>query len=391
MENEKRLLACCRAALGAETEEIPSLASLDGAAWDALYRLAKHHDLCHLVAEAVRRLSLDPPAEIAAKLEKQSMIALYRTEQVSYELASLTAALTEARVPHLPLKGSVLRTYYPAPELRLSCDIDLLVRPEDLARARRVLTEVLGYTDEGDGSHDVQTYAPSGLHVELHFDLIESGYLPEAAAILQNVWDHASAEPETPYTYVLSDEMFYFYHIAHMAKHFAETGGCGVRPFLDLYVLRRVEKCGEASERKRLLTLGGLSAFEEAATELSEIWMADGKPTSRAEAMSRFVLTGGTYGVTENRVAVARGRGKGRARYLLSRLFPSYRFMCFRYPVLRRVPILLPFCYLVRLASPLWNGRRRQLMREAKAASAISETELSGTSDLLLQLGLLRE
>ena len=388
MENEKLLIALCRAALSDTAPDASFLASLDAEGWSSLYRLAKHHDLAHLVAEATERFALGIPEELARKLEKQSMIALYRTEQMTHELAALTEALSDAEIPHLPLKGSVLRTYYPSPTLRLSCDIDLLVKKCDLERARAVLTDRLGYTDGGEGSHDVQMYAPSGLHVELHFDLIESGCLSEASALLENVWDHASANGETPYTYVLSDEAFYFYHVAHMAKHFSNTGGCGVRPFLDLFVLHRAERCGDCAARAELLARGGLTAFEEAAVGLMRVWMADGEPTPLTEALSSFVLTGGVYGVVENRVAVERGKGKSRIRYLLSRLFPPYRFMKVRYPLLRRLPILLPFCYALRILSPLWSGRRRQLLREVKATGAVSGEELASTASLLSSLGL---
>jgi hypothetical protein len=389
MRDELLLLSLCRAALGEAVEDREPLAALDEKGWTSLYRLAKHHDLAHLAARGVSQLSLSPPEEILSKLNKQAMIALYRTEQVSFELASLTEALNRAGIAHLPLKGSVLRAYYPSPELRLSCDIDLLVSKDDLARARELLTSSLGYTDKGEQSHDVQLYAPSGLHVELHFDLIESDALAEAAALLGDVWRYASPSEKGSYTYRLLDEMFYFYHIAHMAKHFTVTGGCGVRPFLDLHVLHRAGRCGDEGARKHLLSIGGLATFEEAALELARVWMEDGAPTPRAEAMASFVLTGGVYGVVENRVSLAYGRGKGRFAYVLSRLFPPFSFMCARYPLLKRLPILLPLCYLLRLFSPLWSGRARLLAREARASRSISREESLGARALLSELGLL--
>ena len=53
MDTEKHLLKLCRAALGEDTpEDAALLSSLDGDAWTAVYRLAKHHDLGHLVAAA---------------------------------------------------------------------------------------------------------------------------------------------------------------------------------------------------------------------------------------------------------------------------------------------------------------------------------------------------
>ena len=74
------------------------------------------------------------------------------------------------------------------------------------------------------------------MHLELHHTLLEDAYNPNAAQILENVW--ADATPKNGYEYLLelSNEMFYFYHIVHMAKHFI-NGGCGIKPFLDIIVI----------------------------------------------------------------------------------------------------------------------------------------------------------
>ncbi|MFX7845188.1 nucleotidyltransferase family protein, partial [Acinetobacter baumannii] len=77
---------------------------------------------------------------------------------------------------------------------------------------------------------------PSGQHIELHFNLIEDHRIKGASAILNRVWDAAVPCGGWTYQYEMPDELFYFYHIAHMAKH-VENGGCGIRPFLDIWVL----------------------------------------------------------------------------------------------------------------------------------------------------------
>ena len=48
------------------------------------------------------------------------MIAIYRYEKINYELNRLRSALNEAQIPFIPLKGSVLRQYYPEPWMRTS-------------------------------------------------------------------------------------------------------------------------------------------------------------------------------------------------------------------------------------------------------------------------------
>ncbi len=85
-----------------------------------LYKLSKSHDLAHLVGDALIKNDLIGNDEIKAKYQKQVMIAIYRYEKINYELNRLRSALNEAQIPFIPLKGSVLRQYYPEPWMRTS-------------------------------------------------------------------------------------------------------------------------------------------------------------------------------------------------------------------------------------------------------------------------------
>src|SRR5207237_2152698 len=104
---------------------------------------------------------------------------------LSAELKGLFHALAAAHVCPLLLKGSDLAfTVYPDPLLRPAADVDLLVRPGDLARALAVLV-ARGYTrtDEyrtaAEAPHrDSFTYCRgtpvADLHVEMHVGLHRS-------------------------------------------------------------------------------------------------------------------------------------------------------------------------------------------------------------------------
>ena len=80
-----------------------------------LYKLSKSHDLAHLVGDALIKNDLIEDGEIKAKFQKQMMLAVYRYEKINYELGRLRKVLNEAKIPFIPLKGSVLRKYYPEP------------------------------------------------------------------------------------------------------------------------------------------------------------------------------------------------------------------------------------------------------------------------------------
>ena len=55
----------------------------------------------------------------------------------------------------------------------------------------------------------------------------------------------------------------YFYHIAHMAKHL-QQGGCGIRTFIDLWILDNLPTI-DTLKRNDLLKSGGLLQFSQSA------------------------------------------------------------------------------------------------------------------------------
>ena len=347
----------------------------------ALYRLSKAHDLAHLVGTALAENHLLPESgALKEQFDRQSVLAIYRYEQMSFERVAISRVLETAKIPFIPLKGAVLQQYYPQPWMRTSGDIDILIHEADLDRAVAALTSELSYGSTGRGSHDIGMTAPSGVRLELHYNLIEEQEGTSAEQLLHDVWKYAQAAPNSV-QYHLTDAFFYYYHVAHMAKHFA-CGGCGIRPLIDLYVLRHCISY-DADERERLLVKGELLTFERAAVRLSEVWFADAEPDALTDAMQRFILSGGVYGSAKNRAAT-----HDKSKYLRSRIFLPYRILKEQYPVLRKHKWLLPFMQIRRWFRLLFRGRFRQLTIAAEANSRVDEQQRAETAEMIRQLGL---
>ena len=275
---------------------------------EGLLSLARKHDLLHLEAFALQKNSLvaeeyDPRRDIFA--------AVMRYEQLEHALGKLCAVLEEEKIPFLPLKGSVLRKHYPEPWMRTSCDIDILVREEDVERASELLVGRCGYARGVKSSHDVSLLA-DGKHVELHYDLVEEGLAASSAEVLRSVWEASTVCDGYRYRYEMPDAMFYFYHVAHMAKHF-ENGGCGIRPFIDLWILDHLAGA-DSDGRNALLEKGGLLRFAEACRRLSRAWLGGEEMDALGEQLQAYLLYGGTYGATENRIAVGQQKKGGAHR-----------------------------------------------------------------------------
>lgn len=351
-----------------------------------LYALSAHHDMAHLVASALETAGLLSDDEVSERFRHQQALAVYRTVGQECELERVGQALGAAGIDYIPLKGAVIRALYPESWMRTGCDIDILVKPEAHDRAEALLREALGYRREGRTAHDVSLYSESGVHVELHYDMLEEIYAVNSSSVLADVWSHAEPCEGAPCRYRLSDEMFYFYHIAHMAKHF-EHGGCGVKPFLDLWLLcHRVKFDGEA--RERLLSEGGLLPFAKVSERLSEAWFSGAEWDALSEDMSRYLLRGGMYGTTETFVAAGQVKKGSRMKNVLARIWLPYDILKRHYPSLDGRRWLILFYQMRRWTHLLRRGKMKQSLEELKAGASISDEQTRETASLLSRLQL---
>ena len=111
-----------------------------------LYKLSKSHDVAHLLSDAIIKNGLmDTDCSVYKLFIKQQQLAVSRYERINYELKSLTEIFEKEKIPFMPLKGSVLRKFYPEPWMRTSCDIDILINEENLERATDALVNKYGY------------------------------------------------------------------------------------------------------------------------------------------------------------------------------------------------------------------------------------------------------
>ena len=375
-----------------------------------VYNLSKAHNVAHLVGDTLNKsgvfenlhVDIDENeqaaiAKVKEKFDEQIFTAVYRYENINYELERLKETLEEAKIPFIPLKGSVIRKYYPEPWMRTSCDIDILVREEDLKRAKKAICEKLGYKMSSERTqHDITLYSTNGVHLELHYTLIEDDSFPKADRILDKCWDYAYNDGDREYLKSFKDSFFYFYHILHMAKHI-KGGGCGVRPFLDLWILNHNEENHE-SERNELLSESGIQKFAKVAEIISEKWFSlkanqnsgivqTNEENKLIEELSDYVINGGVYGTTKNRVAVQRA-DKSKTGYFLSRIFLPYRDLSMLYPNLEKHKVLFPFYEIRRWCSIVFGGRLKKGMSELSENSKVTQEDCKKMKNLLDELEL---
>ncbi len=365
---EQRVTDVFFAALRSELTDVPAdpslVSGMTAEDTEALCALSDAHDLSHIVYRSLSKAGLwhaeDPHT---AAMVHALQAAQYRYVLMESALSALRGALSCAGVDFIPLKGSVLRRLYPRPYLRVSCDIDLLVREEDIQSACRVLTEVLGYRRGDTSTHDISFYTAENIHIELHFSLTEEAAPHPSDGVLRRMFSYAVGEGREK---ALTPEAFYVYHVAHMAKHVMD-GGCGVRPFLDLYVLRSVAR--DEALCRALLEEAQLLSFARVCERLTDTWLL-GQPHDEATAsLAAYILSGGVYGTRENSTKLLTAR-RGKVRYMFSKIFLPYKVLSVYYPVLRRHPYLFPVMQVVRWWRRLFTKDVSRMRATATCARA---------------------
>ena len=355
---------------------------------ELLYRMAKHHDLSHLVKYAFDINGVQVKNEVADfELIRSQATSVLRYEDLNHAFKSIACLFEDEKIPFVPLKGAVIRDLYPEPWMRTSCDIDILVHENDVAKAEKAVTDKLGYKPKGERNyHDISLYSDTGVHLELHFSIKEN--MKNIDALLERVWDYAMPKSEGSFEYVLSNEFLVFQNVAHMSYH-VSRGGCGIKYFIDMLLLdRKVEFDRNAFEE--MLVSCKIKRFYDVAYHLANVWFADKEHTDITLGLQKYLLDGGVYGARTNAIA-ANSQKKSPVSYIFQKVFMPLEQLSVKYPAVKDKPYLVPYYQVRRWISAIGRGGMNNVRKGLNANNRVSENEINEYSRLFENLGLKNE
>ena len=385
MNNTQIIFSLLRNAISGTAIDAETVAETTKKA-DDIYRLSKYHDVAHLVSFAVEKNKIPlPETELTKKMKKRHPIAMLRYEATNRMFLRVCEGFEQAGIPFVPLKGSVIRKYYPEPWMRTSCDIDILIHEEDLDRAVTLLQEKYSYNgDKQRDFHDVSLFSQDGTHLELHFNILEN--MKDVDSVLADVWQYAKPSKEGSFMYELENEFLIYHILAHMSYHVL-NGGCGIRPFIDLYLL---EHNLEYDEEKLcdLCARGGLLSFKTESEKLADVWMREKQHDSITKTYEKLILGGGVYGSLEASSAVKHMTTGGKGKYILTRIFQPYNILKEKYPVLKKHKWLVPVYQVNRWFHILTSDKKKLAPGILKAGRSVSKEQVAERIEFLKNIGL---
>lgn len=348
MTDAQYLIRLLGALLRGETApELPEECS-----YEQVFALAKRHSVAGMAYYAAETLNSPPAGELAAAWRQLRDKALVKDITQLTELEALSAAFTAGGVRFLPLKGCIIKGLYPQTDMRTMSDIDVLIDPENAARARDIMLS-LGYSCEHfDYEHHDVYFKPPVMNVEVHRELMGADGR-EFEVVFSDPWGMCGKPDGLRYEFCA--DAFFAYILAHAIKHMDE-GGTGIRTVMDVWVCLNSEM---PIDREKVLTMlepSGKSGRARLLIGLSEVWFGERSHTEQTLALEQYILGSGTYGNVTNMISNDMQR-TGKKTYVLRLIFPTFEHMKRQYPVLKKAPVLLPFCWVVRLVTKPFINR----------------------------------
>lgn len=374
---ETYVLAAIRAVVNRTSPPNPP----EGLDWETAARLAVKHSVGNLFCYAIEGMDCVPP-ELLKRLVEYKKKAILREAIQETELSLLRVALNQAKIQFMPLKGILLKQFYPKPDMRMMGDIDILFDETRAEDVREILVG-MGYTVKAfaNGTSPDVYYKQPIMNLELHRTLLNRP--KEWVSSFADAWARANRKNE--FEFEMTPEDYYVFLMAHLIKHYVGYG-TGIRSILDIWVC----KTACAYDREQVLSRFeelGVSEFAKNIENLADAWFGNGTLTPLLEEIGNFVLMSGTYGERLTKImACTADTGAAKSEYFFRRLFLSRKEMEHGYPILKKAPFLLPVCWLYRLGKKAF--RRDVLTREMQLLGNVDGEKASALQDLHKRAGI---
>lgn len=310
-----------------------------------IFEAAQFHKIANTVFYSIEKLNSKPEALLYNKWKyiRDESIAKDIIQHNEYNIIIKT--FTEEKIKILPLKGVLLKALYPKSDMRYMSDLDFLILEKD-SRKVKLLMESLGYNCENllKDNHDVYFKKPF-MNVEIHRELIGNTY-PQFYDHFKDSWKNTIETSPYLYSYKTNDTFIFI--MAHIAKHLLNAG-TGIRSVLDFYLFYSTYKNDLNMDylNSEFVKLNITDIFQNF-IDISEKWFNNKYNTTTNQEFENRIIYSGIYGTFENKVN-SHIKNLGKNNYLISRIFPSHIFMSNQFPILKKLPLLLPLFWTIRL------------------------------------------
>lgn len=347
--------------------------------YPSIYTIAKFHSVGVCVYEAIKEtedFNTRCPEKLQKEWKNEFDRAMYRDVMFDVERERIITYMEQNGIWYMPLKGIILKEYYPISGLRFMADNDILYDSTYQEKLHDFMVEsgyeVEHYKIGHDDQYIKKPFYNFEMHVEL-FDRTYGGVMPDYYA---HVKERLLKDEDNHFGYHFSHEDFFIYFLAHAYKHYEEFGGNGIRFLMDyfLYVKDMESKMDWSYINEELLKLN-IEKFNRLCRKLA-FGMFDNPQELDMDKMSEeeresllYILQSGTFGIEEHIVKNAmkrQGENKSKGRYIWRRIFPDKVWLETYHPFVYKHKWLIPPFIMYRFIRGIFT-KSGKVIREMRA------------------------
>ena len=345
-----------------------------------LESLGNKQSILYILVSGIEKMGYS--SLLTDSMKKSLARSIYDYIQRKDSLSEVMKALDLAGIDYIPLKGAVLCDLYPQAYMRTCSDIDVLIRERSIEDAIGILNSNTSFKYYSRAHHDAH-FVNSRIHLELHFSLLSN--VKKMDPVLERAWDNTFCDGVN-YQYQFNPEYNVFYNVAHSAKHFIRSGGIGIRPIIDLWLLKTKTSFSE-TKVKLLCQEAGILGYYDACCNLIATWFENEPYTEITKLFEELIFSGGVFGSDQLTVIAHERKNKG-VQYVLSRIFRTSNDIKEMFPVCKEFPVLIPLYQVVRWTHLFRPKKRKAVYRELKQLNSLSQSEKDKYDNLLRAMNL---
>ena len=316
--------------------------------WEEAKRIIRSHEIYGLIYYGLKNSHIDIPQWLKDKILQRTAFLTRLTHAAN----TVMKAFDDEEIEYVPLKGLITKDAYPQKIMRHMSDADILIHEKDYEKKIKPIMLKLGFAEGVESDHELH-WSKEDLMIELHKRIIPS-YNKDYYKVIGDGWEWIKEHDNFEYTFI------------HFAKHYRDAG-VGIGHLVDLEVLW---------EEKDFSYIG-LNEFRENIRKTLDVWFHDGEPDEKTDLITTTVFESGEYGTSENRESSGDikvlNSAKGNPflaniKNKLRMLFIPYSSYKAAFPILNKLPILLPVFFLWRMIrAPFRKSGRRNLTKVVKS------------------------
>ena len=324
----------------------------------SMYSLAKSQSLVAITCMGLEKTDAFKHADafLFRRWTEEKAKAIRKNILLDEERKVIFEKLDASGIWHAPLKGIIIKDMYPRLGMRQMSDNDILFE-KDKSKEVDAIMQKLGFDPilVSDYNNENTYHKDNYYSFEMHKKLFEDVY-GDSNNYFIDIFDRVIKDGNSEYAYHMSDLDFYLYFLAHMAKHHISSGA-GLRFYSDLYYINKelLPRINKNDLNRELKKLNLLDFYDETMTFLNQLLNRDYSDADRIN----YILRGNVYGSIDNTV-VNSIKKKGKLKYLFSLVFLPLNNMRIMFPILEKLPILLPLFWIIRIFRNLFSREHRK-------------------------------